>query len=124
MLDPSSHSATPPAPPIEKAPITARYRLAIVLLALAVALGLGWAIKRGIASGSRVESIGYTELMARGASGEVTKAEIDGERVVLKMKNGTTATAVVSNGHSQHSIVSAFAERGVPVEFMSREATG
>jgi len=96
----------------------------LVLLALAVVVGALWSIKKVIAPSARVESIGYTELLARGAAGEVTKAEIDGERVLLKLKNGGAAAAIVSNAHSQHSLVAVLAERGVPVEFLPRDAPG
>jgi cell division protease FtsH len=98
--------------------------LVVLVLAVAAAAGIAWSIKRGLVAGGRVESIGYTELLAHGSAGDVTKAEIDGERVLLKLKNGSSATAVVSNAHSQHAVVALFAEKNVPVEFLPREGAG
>src|SRR5579859_1093860 len=116
MQDHTSHGQNPPAPPLSRASLYARHRLTIVALALAGVLGLAWTIKRSFAN-PRVESIGYTELVAHAAAGDVMKAEIDGERVTLKLKDGRSALGVVANAHSQHAVVSAFAERNVPVEF-------
>jgi cell division protease FtsH len=101
-----------------------RHRLAIVLVVLVGVIGVAWSIRRALASSTRVERIGYTELIAHGTAGDVEKAEIDGDRVLLKLKGGGSATAVVANGHSQHAVVSFFAERNVPVEFIPRDAFG
>jgi cell division protease FtsH len=96
----------------------------IVMLVFVSVLGVGWSIQHITGAGSHVQTIGYTEVIAHATAADVTKAEIDGERILLKLKNGATATAVVSNAHSQHAVVAAFAEKAVPVEFMPREATG
>src|SRR4051812_37816790 len=124
MLDPSTQGKNPPAPPLERSRLGARYRLLVVLLALLSAVAVAWSVRRAIINSTQVERIGYTELMAHGTAGDIEKAEIDGERVLLKLKNGTSAAAVVSNGHSQHAVVALFAERNVPVEFMPRDAVG
>src|SRR5262245_19008222 len=125
MLDPSTtHGSNPPAPPLSRSRLLLRHRIAIVLLALLGVIGVGWSVRRAVATSGQVEHIGYTELLARGSAGDVEKAEIDGERVTLRMKNGSSALAVVSNGHSQHAMVQVFAERKVPVEFLPRDATG
>jgi len=86
-------------------------------------LGIGWSIKRTVTPAARVESIGYTELVSRSSAGDFTRADIDGDRVVLQLKNGGTATAVIANSHSQHAIVTLLAERGVDVSFQPRDAT-
>jgi cell division protease FtsH len=85
------------------------------------ATGIGWTIRRAAVPAPHVESIGYTDLLTRSAAGEVSKAEIDGDRVVLQLKGGGTATAVVANAHSQHAVVSLLAERGVDVVFQPRD---
>jgi cell division protease FtsH len=123
MQDPSSHGIEPAVPPNRRRRTIIRYR-AVALLAFLGAVGIAWSVRRSMAPDSRVESIGYTELFSHGAAADVAKAEIDGERILLTLKNGTTATAIVSNAHSQHAVVAEFAERGVPVEFMPRGAAG
>jgi cell division protease FtsH len=95
-----------------------------MLVALLGVIGVAWSIRRAVLTTAHVEHIGYTELIAHGTAGDVEKAEIDGERMMLKLKNGTSATAVVSNGHSQHAVVQLFSEHNVPVEFIARDAVG
>jgi len=101
-----------------------RQRTLLVLFALVGLLGVAWSIKKTFLSGSHVEALGYTEILSRGAAGEITRAQIDGEKILLTLKSGAAATAVVSNAHSQHAIVAMLAERSVPVEFLPREAAG
>src|SRR5438552_3302533 len=108
MQDPSTHGPNPPAPPLRRSSISRRYRVAIAFLAFLGVVALAWSIKRGFAT-SHVAAIGYTELLAHAGAGDVAKAEIDGERVSLKLKNGSSAMAVVSNAHSQHAVVALFA---------------
>jgi cell division protease FtsH len=124
MLEPSSHGTAPPSHPIRRSPLSARFRWAVIVLALLGAIGLAWSIRYALASNARAESIGYTELLSHATAGDVVKAEIEGERVLLKLKGGATATAVVSNAHSQHAVVALFAEHGVPVEFLPRDSAG
>src|SRR5260221_11704759 len=100
MLEPSSHGTVPPSRPIRRSPLLARQRLTVVLLALIGAIGTAWSIRHSLASSARTETIGYTELLAHGTAADVVKAEIDGERGLLKLKNGATAMAVGSNAHS------------------------
>jgi cell division protease FtsH len=92
--------------------------------ALMVAVGAAWSIKRTLTPPARIESIGYTELLTRSAAGEVTRADVEGDRVLLQLKNGGTATAVIANAHSQHAIVTLLAERGVDVTFQPRDGAG
>src|SRR5262245_58080670 len=111
-MDPSSQpSQMPPAHPLRRSGAKIRGRLVVVAaLALATA-GIGWAIRRAASPAPRVETIGYTDLLTRSAAGEVAKAEIDGDHVLLQLKGGGTASAVVANAHSQHAIVTLLAER-------------
>ncbi|HEY3594834.1 MAG TPA: ATP-dependent metallopeptidase FtsH/Yme1/Tma family protein, partial [Polyangiaceae bacterium] len=94
----------------------------LVLAVLSAVLGFG-TIGQRIAQSTRVETIGYSELMSRAAGGRVDKAEIDGERITLKLKDGSGAVAFVSNSQSQHAIVSMLVEKGVGVEFTPREGS-
>jgi cell division protease FtsH len=97
----------------------------MVIGAVIVALGAGgWTVKRAAMHAPKVESIGYTELVTRSAAGEIAKAEIEGDRIALELKNGGSATAVVANAHSQHAVVSLLAERGVDVVFQPRDSAG
>jgi cell division protease FtsH len=97
----------------------------MVIGAVIVALGAGgWSIKRATTHAPKVESIGYTELVSRSAAGEIVKAEIEGDRISLELKNGGSATAIVANTHSQHAVVSLLAERGVDVVFQPRDGAG
>src|SRR5258706_9943234 len=105
MPDNTSHGQNPPAPPLSR---VARHRMTIVFLAFIGALGVAWSLMR-IFSSPHIEAIGYTELVAHAGTGDVVKAQIDGERITLKLKDGRSAMAVVSNAHSQHAVVSAFA---------------
>jgi cell division protease FtsH len=84
----------------------------------------GWSIKRALSHPARAETIGYTDLLARSAAGEVSRAEIEGDRVLLQLKSGGTATAVIANAHSQHAIVTLLADRGVDVVFQPRDGAG
>ena len=62
-------------------------------------------------------------MLARGSAGEVSKAEIEGEHILLKLKNGGSASAIVPNAQSQHALVSMLSERGVAVEFLPRDGS-
>jgi cell division protease FtsH len=85
---------------------------------------VGWSVKRAAAPSSAVETIGYTDLLTRSSAGEVTRAEIEGDRIMLRLKNGGAAAAVVGNAHSQHAVVSLLSERGVDVAFQPRDTAG
>jgi cell division protease FtsH len=123
-MEPSTHpSQIPPANPLRKTSTPSRVRWLFAVAAVIAVLGAGWSIKRALAPQARVENIGYTELVTRSGAGEVTKAEIDGDRVLLQLKNGGTATAVIANAHSQHAIVTLLADRGVDVVFQPRDGT-
>src|SRR5258708_21624352 len=100
-MDPSAPGQKPPTHPLKRSKTQARYRLAVVVISLVGVIALVGSIRKVIGASPHVEAIGYTDLLARGAAGDVTKAEIDGERVLVKLKNGGSATAVVSNAHSQ-----------------------
>jgi cell division protease FtsH len=102
----------------------ARYRLAFVVIALLGILAMVGTIRRFTSGAPQVENIGYTELLTRGSAGEITKAEIDGEHVTVKLKNGGSAGAIVSNAHSQHALVSMLSEHGVAVEFLPHDGSG
>jgi cell division protease FtsH len=104
--------------------LQARYRLAFAVAALLGILALVGMVRRFTVAAAPVESIGYTELLARGTAGDITKAEIDGERISVKLKNGGSASAIVSNAHSQHALVAMLAEHGIAVEFLPHDATG
>ena len=122
-MEPSPHpSQTPPARPLRR-PSGAKTRgrvLFAATAALAVA-GIAWSVRRAVVPAPHVETIGYTDLLTRSAAGEVSKAEIEGDRVLLQLKGGGTATAVVANAHSQHAVVTLLAERGVDVVFQPRD---
>src|SRR5262245_57899387 len=124
-MEPSSHpSQSPPSQPLQRSRTQARSRwLAAAAMVVAVVAG-GWSIKRATMHAPKVETIGYTDLLSRSAAGEVAKAEIEGDRIALELKNGGSATAVVANAHSQHAIVSLLAERGVDVVFQPRDSAG
>ena len=121
-MEPLPHpSQTPPAPPLRRSSTQSRGRWVIAGAALVAALGAGWSIKRASSPASPVETIGYTDLLTRSSAGEVAKAEIEGDRIMLRLKNGGSAAAVIGNAHSQHAIVSVLAERGVDVSFQPRD---
>src|SRR5688572_30020017 len=124
-MEPLPHpSQTPPAQPLRRAPTISRGRWLLAAAMLVAALGAGWSIKRATAPASRVETIGYTDLVTRCGAGEVVRADIENDRISLRLKNGGTAVAVVGNAHSQHAIVSMLAERGVDVSFQPRDTAG
>jgi cell division protease FtsH len=102
----------------------ARYRLAFVVIALLGILAMVGTIRRFASKAPQVENIGYTDLLTRANAGEITKAEIDGEHVTVKLKNGGSAGAIVSNAHSQHALVSMMSEHGVAVEFLPHDGSG
>ena len=122
-MEPSSHGPHHNSQhPVRRAKSQARYRIAMVFVLLAGLVGAIGTIKKIVGPGARVESIGYTEVFAR--AGDVGKAQVEGERILLSLKSGGSATAVVPNGQSQHALVAMLAERGVPVEFSPRESSG
>src|SRR5258706_1327043 len=96
MPDPSTHGTNPPAPPLGRSRLLARYRIVAVIVALLGAVGVAWSVRRAIATSAQIERIGYTELLAHGTAGDVEKAENDGERGVLQLKKGTSAAVVLS----------------------------
>src|SRR5262249_35117211 len=123
-MEPSSHEKRPSQRPIQLAKARVRYRVSFTVLAvLSAALGIGTVFHRA-AHSSKVEIIGYTDLMARAASGVVEKAEIEGERIGIMLKGGASAVVFVSNAQSQHAIVSMLVDKGIAVEFASRESGG
>src|SRR4051794_30786874 len=124
-MDPSHPSNHPPSHPLPpRAKSQTRYRLAFIVAAVVGILALVGTIRRFAVGQAHVESLGYTDLLSRGATGEITKAEIDGERVLVKLKNGGSASSIVSNAHSQHALVAMLSERGVAVEFLAHDASG
>jgi cell division protease FtsH len=120
MKEPSTPTHRPPSHPLPPSRARLRGRLAIALVALAAVLGVV-ALLRVALPHSQVQTLGYTELLARAAAGDVSHAEVDGERVLLKMKSGAQATSVVSNAHSQHALVAALADHDVPVDFVAHD---
>src|SRR5450432_824092 len=122
-MNPFQPSHQPPTHPLRRARSQARYRVAYLVVATLGILGIIGTIRKLAIAPAHVESIGYTDLLARGASGDITKAEIDGERVVVKLKNGGSASAFVSNAHSQHALVAMLSERGIAVEFLPHDTS-
>jgi len=123
MTEPSTPTHRPPPQPFPPARARLRNRISIALLALASALAVAWSVKTALPT-PHVLTLGYTEVLARAAAGDVLNAEVDGERVLLKMKSGGQATSVVSNAHSQHALVAALAENKVPVDFVPHDSAG
>jgi len=123
-MEPSTQpSQSPPAHPLRRASTQARTRWLLVGAVLVATLAAGWSVKRAMVPAARVETIGYTDLVTRSGAGEVAKAEVDGDRIVLQLKNGGAAMAVIANAHSQHAIVTMLADRGVDVVFQPRDGT-
>jgi cell division protease FtsH len=124
-MEPLPHpSQSPPVQPLRRAGAQSRSRWLIVMAAIVAVSGAAWSIKRAAAPASRIETIGYTDLVTRSSAGEVTRAEIEGDRILLRLKNGGSATALVANAHSQHAVVSMLAEHGVDVSFQPRDTAG
>jgi cell division protease FtsH len=123
-MEPSSQDSTTSSHPVGQPKTRLRYRvplLVIAVLSLVFAIGT---FTQKFARSSRVETIAYSDLMTRAASGRIEKAEIDGERISVKLKDGANAVAFVSNAQSQHAVVSALVDKGIAVEFVPREANG
>jgi cell division protease FtsH len=114
----------PPARPLRRSGAKTRTRLLVAAAAAFAVVGIAWSVRRAAVPAPRVETIGYTDLLTRSAAGEVSKAEIEGDRVLLQLKGGGSATAVVANAHSQHAVVTLLAERGVDVVFQPRDTVG
>jgi cell division protease FtsH len=124
-MEPSPHQpATSSSHPVRPPKTRMRYRAPILVLTVFSAVLAVAAIAQRVSHSSRVETIGYSDLMARAASGGIEKADIEGERITLKLKDGAGAVAFVSNAQSQHAVVSMLVEKGVGVEFVPRETSG
>jgi len=125
-MEPSPHpSKMPPARPLRRSGAKTRGRRVLVAMTAVLAVvGIAWSVRRAAVPTPHVESIGYTDLLTRSAAGEVNKVEIEGDRVLLQLKGGGTAMAVVANAHSQHAVVTLLAERGVEVVFQPRDTAG
>lgn len=101
----------------DTAPKMLKKRIALLIAAaLLVAMGAFFGT-RLLLGGPQEQSLSYTDVVARTAAGQVTLAEIEGERVLLHFGEKETGLAVVPAGEAQTALATLLAEKGVQVRF-------